>query len=255
MTLLCCFFCVTSPIISAFLFSFFSFFNTVSAFFGVVMHISFPSFASDSGSMPSIEVAVFTAFFIGIFLSHISMVASFFCDISFRHADIPPLVGSFAYLIKSFISDISFASGFVSEIMSVSKSNLWESSAVPCSAIPPDIIILSPFSTLASRIFFEIPMLVVFITILSSLPFSITFVSPVTIGIWYFFERLFIVFRIFSRVLFSNPSSKINARDMPIGCPPIISMSFIVPAKARSPMFPPGKIIGFTTKLSVVKQR
>ena len=100
----------------------------------------------------------------------------------------------------------------------------------------------------------------VFIKILSANPFCTTLVSPVTIlKSTPLLDKLTssIVFlidiSIFSRSFNGKPSSSIKERLKTKGVQPVVARSLTVPHMDNFPISPPGKKIGSTTKLSVVK--
>ncbi len=97
------------------------------------------------------------------------------------------------------------------------------------------------------------PIPVVLIKILSQLPLSTTFVSPVTIVTPACPAASAMADIIRCRSLMGNPSSRIKPALRPSGWAPVMQISFTVPLIARSPMLPPGKKIGSTTNESVVK--
>ncbi|MBA7575911.1 hypothetical protein ES708_17747 [subsurface metagenome] len=92
----------------------------------------------------------------------------------------------------------------------------------------------------------------VFIKILSALPFSTTLVSPVTIFKPISSRTFFVENNIFLKSETGKPSSRINERLIAAGVHPVVTRSFTVPHMLSFPISPPGKNIGFTTKLSVV---
>ena len=82
---------------------------------------------------------------------------------------------------------------------------------------------------------------------------SSTLVSPVTRLAPHSPSAASIDATIRSRSATSNPSGMTMPHESAIGRPPIIARSLIVPQTAIRPMSPPGKKIGETTWLSVVK--
>ena len=93
----------------------------------------------------------------------------------------------------------------------------------------------------------------VLINILSPFPFSTTLVSPVTIYTPAFWQAVLIDTNTSQNSSIRKPSSSIKLKDKYLGIAPHIARSFTVPFTASSPILPPGKNMGDTTKLSVVK--
>ena len=93
----------------------------------------------------------------------------------------------------------------------------------------------------------------VFTKILSPFPFSTTLVSPVTTCTPAFSQANLIATRISQNSFTGSPSSIIKLNERYLGVAPHIAKSLTVPFTASSPIFPPGKKIGETKKLSVEK--
>ena len=127
--------------------------------------------------------------------------------------------------------------------------------AVPCSPTVPDSRIRSPGSIASVAIRARgsrRPTPVVQTYILSAAPRSTTFVSPATICT----SAASAARAIASTSAFSSsavrPSSRMSERLSASGRAPETARSLTVPLTARSPIEPPGKVIGLTTKESVV---
>src|SRR5665647_370563 len=99
------------------------------------------------------------------------------------------------------------------------------------------------------------PIPAVLIMIPSSAPFSTTFVSPVTIAASTSWVASSIDATILRKSLIENPSSITIALVRASGAAPIIARSLTVPETESRPISPPGKKIGLTTCVSVVKTR
>src|SRR5450830_68620 len=103
--------------------------------------------------------------------------------------------------------------------------------------------------------FVEKPIPAVLMMIPSSAPFSTTFVSPVTIAVSTSWVASSIDATILRKSLMANPSSITIALVRASGAAPIIARSFTVPDTESRPISPPGKKMGLTTCVSVVKMR
>ena len=84
------------------------------------------------------------------------------------------------------------------------------------------------------------------------MPRGTTFVSPATIGTPASAAAAAIAATCSLSMSAGRPSSRISDSVSAIGLAPAIAMSLIVPLTASSPIVPPGKTIGLTTKQSVV---
>ena len=127
--------------------------------------------------------------------------------------------------------------------------------AVPWSPTMPETMTASPslrFFGLRPG-YFTKPIPAVLIYILSPLPRSTTFVSPVTTCTPALSAVHLMDSTIFSKSSTGSPSSIIKEQLKYFGTAPHIAMSFTVPQTESLPISPPGKNIGSTTKLSVEK--
>ena len=144
----------------------------------------------------------------------------------------------------------------LSIVVSNSNPSRTDKIAVACVAMLSLTISLSPIlilrmSILALGCNFPIP--VVLMKILSPLPLSTTFVSPVTILTPAFSAAYLIETKMSQNSFIGSPSSIIKLNDKYCGIPPHIATSLTVPLIAKSPISPPGKKMGEMTKLSVEK--
>ncbi len=87
----------------------------------------------------------------------------------------------------------------------------------------------------------------------SQAPRSTTLVSPVTIGTPTSRAVSAMLAQMAFKLSRANPSSMMKAAASASGRAAAVARSFTVPATARRPMSPPGKVSGCTTWLSVVK--
>ncbi len=128
--------------------------------------------------------------------------------------------------------------------------------AMPWAARGPLSKMRSPSSMRSVRMSaagWTVPMPVVLMNILSPLPRSTTLVSPVTTCTPAAAQACLMLTSTSQNSCIDSPSSKMKLRERYWGMAPHIARSFTVPLTASSPMDPPGKKMGETTKLSVVK--
>ena len=95
----------------------------------------------------------------------------------------------------------------------------------------------------------------VLMKILSPLPLFTTFVSPVTICTPARSAARRMAKRISCNSVMGKPSSIIKPTLSTFGSAPAMAKSLTVPLTANSPMFPPGKKTGCTTKESVLNAK
>src|SRR5215471_863076 len=221
---------------------------------------SLPSLATYSGSSPSISHAPRTSSRTGIEVSSSSIPTRELPAISFSVLESPPRVGSRRQRtcwVASSSVPTSSCSAAESLRTSVSNFNPSRSArmAMPWSPTIPLTIIASPGrawladSEIPSR---TNPIPVVLMYSPSALPFSTTFVSPVTICTPALSAAACIDATTRRNTSNGKPSSRMNATLIHSGRAAPIARSLIVPCTARDPMSPPLKNSGFTTNESVV---
>ena len=130
--------------------------------------------------------------------------------------------------------------------------------AMPWSASVPDMITRSPGRTRPGpswRPSGMIPTPAVVMYRPSAAPPLTTLVSPVTIRTPARRAASAMSSTTSRRTSMAKPSSSTKAADSHCGRPAIMATSLTVPLTARSPMEPPGKLVGLTTKESVLKAR
>ena len=126
---------------------------------------------------------------------------------------------------------------------------------MPWSAIVPLRITTSPGRAFDAEMLTPsgtIPMPVVVTNSLSADFRFTTFVSPVTMATPAAAAALAIAATTCDSSSIGNPSSRMKAAERHTGTAPLMARSLTVPFTASSPMLPPGKNSGVTTKESVV---
>ncbi len=129
--------------------------------------------------------------------------------------------------------------------------------AVPCAPIGPETSTRSPGSSAAGESEARSsrwPTPDVLMYIASAAPRSTTFVSPVITATPASEAARAIASTSARSSSASRPSSRTSATLIASGLAPAIARSFTVPFTASSPIEPPGKRIGLTTKVSVVRE-
>src|SRR5664279_2029465 len=233
--------------------------STVSASDAATIAISLPSLATCNGSRPSRLHALPTTSGIGRSRStRVTPTPEAFA-ISLSVAATPPRVGSRNTWMSAPVAIMACTrpdSGAqsVSTVVPNSRPSRQLMIATPCRPIGPLMITTSPTAARVGRMStpsWMTPTPAVLMNTPSPCPASTTLVSPVT-------RRtpatvaacpIAVAMRLMSAS--AVPSSRMNAVDRYSGRAPDMARSFTVPLTARSPMVPPGKNIGFTTKESV----
>src|SRR3954452_2606559 len=223
---------------------------------GATIATNTPSLATYSGSMPSSSHAPATAGATGMCFS-LTSIATFAARASSLSTEAtPPRVASrITRTPGPRIRSTSGHSDFVSETMSASSSNSPRASmiAVPCAPIGPESRMRSPGrggekAARGSR--WPRPVVVMYRP--SACPRSTTLVSPPTIRTPAVSAARARASTSSRSVCASSPSSRMRLTVSATGRAPAIARSLTVPLTASSPIDPPGKRRGLTTKASVV---
>src|SRR5215217_74704 len=229
-----------------------------SAASGATNATSLPSFATYIGSIPSSSAAPATTGLTGTALSRTCIATPAARASSLRTDATPPRVASRMQRTPGpRMASTAGHSEHVSDSTSASSSNSPRASmiAVPCSPIEPDSRIRSPGRIAAGDRWARgsrLPTPVVHTYIPSALPRSTTLVSPVTTCTPAACAAAAIASTSARSTSLSSPSSSTRARLSASGRAPATARSLTVPLTASSPIDPPGKRSGLTTKLSVV---
>src|SRR3954451_18098806 len=238
--------------------------SAASACSGATKATSLPSLATYIGSMPSSSAAPATSGRTGTSASRTSMPTPDARASSLSTEATPPRVASrrqrSAPPAASSSASTAGHSGWVSDSTSASSPSSPRTSmiAVPCSPIVPETRTWSPGSSAAGESAARgsrRPRPVVQTYIPSACALSTTLVSPATISTSSARAAAAIASTSARSTPASSPSSSTSDRVSATGRAPAHARSLTVPLTASSPIEPPGKRRGRTTKLSVVSAR